>query len=243
MSAKAVQRRRRWGLLSAAAVLLALAAVGLAFQGAPVFTALRFTPPQADLRPPAGTDQPTGSPAPRDVAKEPHIDLSWVTFALVVVALVIVIALLWRVLRRRLHPPVPGLPAEVDGSTEGAVPAEPRPQPRPERVRRGLDRALDLLGEPREPRDAIERAWLGLEEGAADSGVRRLPAETPGEFVARVVARVASDREAARALLDLYLRARFSEAPVTAVDVGAARSAIEALRDSWSAATAGGGSR
>jgi hypothetical protein len=222
-------------------VLLALAAAGLAFQGPPVFTALRFAPPQADLRPPAGVEQVSGSPAPREIARQSQLDLSWVTVALVVLAVVVVIALVWRALRRRLRPALPGAPAEVAGSAEGAVAPEPPRQPRPERVRRGLDRALDLLGEQREPRDAIERAWLGLEEGAADSGVRRLPAETPGEFVARVVARVASDRAAARSLLELYLRVRFGDAPVTAVDVDAARAAIEALRDSWSGASAGAG--
>ena len=96
---------------------------------------------------------------------------------------------------------------------------------------------LEAAGdEAREPRDAIERAWVGLEEGAADSGVRRLPAETPAEFTARVLARVAADRDAAQRFLALYQRARFSSAPVTADDVAAARSAVEALRVSWSSA-------
>ena len=72
--------------------------------------------------------------------------------------------------------------------------------------------------------------------------MHRLPAETPGEFVGRVVARVASDRAAARDLLDLYLRARFSDAPVTIDDVGRARAAIEALRVSWGAAAGAGAS-
>jgi hypothetical protein len=107
-------------------------------------------------------------------------------------------------------------------------------------VRRGLARALETLSEHREPRDAIERAWLGLEEGAADSGIRRLPAETPAEFSARVVARVDADRDAAHTLLSLYLRARFSQAAITSADVAAARQAIEMLQASWSGTHAGG---
>lgn len=231
-------------MATAAGILLALSGLALAFQGAPVFTGLRFTPPAADLQPHPGEQQKaTGTPAPQDVPHETRIDLTWVTYAVIALIVVVLLALLYRHLRRRLRPEYPGLDRDVDGSTEGSVAPEPPAQPRPERVRRGLDRALDLLGEGREPRDAIERAWLGLEEGAADSGVRRLPAETPGEFVRRVLARVASDRDAAGDLLDLYLRARFSDAPVTAADVEAARAAIEALRASWGTAAAGGALR
>ena len=231
-------------MVTAAGILLALSGLALAFQGAPVFTGLRFSPPAADLQPHPGEQQrATGTPAPQDVPHETRIDLTWVTYAVIALVVVVLLALLYRYLRRRLRPEYPGLDRDVDGSTEGSVAPEPPAQPRPERVRRGLDRALDLLGEGREPRDAIERAWLGLEEGAADSGVHRLPAETPGEFVRRVLARVASDRDAAGDLLDLYLRARFSDAPVTATDVEAARAAIEALRASWGTAAAGGALR
>jgi len=244
VGSKATRTRQRWGLVTAAGLLLALSGLALAFQGAPVFTGLRFTPPAADLQPHPGEQQPaTGTPAPQDVPHETRIDLTWVTYAVIALIVVVLLALLYRYLRRRLRPEYPGLDGDVDGSTEGSVAPEPPAQPRPERVRRGLDRALDLLGEGREPRDAIERAWLGLEEGAADSGVHRLPAETPGEFVRRVLARVASDRDAAGDLLDLYLRARFSDAPVTAADVDAARAAIEALRASWGTAAADGALR
>ncbi len=227
-------------MVTAAGVLLALSGVALAFQGAPVFTGLRFALPSADLQPHPGEQRGTGTPTPQEIPHETRIDLTWVTYAVIALIVVVLLALLWRYLRRRLRPEFPGLSGDVDGSAEGTVAPEPPAQPRPEPVRRGLDRALDLLGEGREPRDAIERAWLGLEEGAADSGVHRLPAETPGEFVRRVLARVAPDRDAAGDLLDLYLRARFSDAPVTATDVESARTAIEALRASWGTAVAGG---
>lgn len=233
MDSKAARTRQRRGSVVAAGLLLALAGVALAFQGQPAFTGLRFDPPAVDLRPQREQPPVTGTPAPRDVVHETRVDLTWVTYAVVILAVIVVLALLWRYLRRRLTPVFAGPEADVAGSVEGAIAPDPPEQPRPDRVRRGLDRALDLLGDGREPRDAIERAWIGLEEGASDSGVHRLPAETPGEFVGRVVARVRSDRAAAHELLDLYLRARFSDAPVTAADVDTARAAIEKLRDSW----------
>jgi len=219
-------------------VLVALTVVAVAFQGAPAFTGPRvFLPPG-----PVVTGRPdqrtTGTPEPQQLGEQLRIDVSWLLVVLIVLAVVIALAILWRLRRRRS--PSPELPAllSVTGSELADAPQEPDAGPEPEQVRRGLDRASDLLTEPREPRDAIERAWLGLEEGAADSGVRRLPAETPAEFAARVVARVATDRDAARRFLGLYLRARFSTAPVTADDVAAARDAVDALRASWSSGPA-----
>ncbi|WP_431221349.1 DUF4129 domain-containing protein [Leifsonia xyli] len=182
----------------------------------------------------------TDSPGPQQAYHEVRIDLSWLLVALIVLAVIVALAILWR-LRRRSAPQaeLPSLADVADAGVSDAPPA-PEREPEPEHVRRGLDRASAELSERREPRDAIERAWVGLEEGAADSGVRRLPAETPAEFAARVVARVAADRDAARRFLALYLRARFSSAPVTAADVDAAREAVEALRASWTVGAATG---
>lgn len=216
-------------------MLVGVAVVAVAFQGAPQFTGPRmFLPPGPVRTDGPGSARATGTPAPERAVHEVRLDLSWLLIALIVLAVVIGLALLWRLRRRRTAPPeLPSL-GDLAATAATSPPAEPEREPEPEQVRRGLDRAADELAGPREPRDAIERAWLGLEEGAADSGVRRLPAETPAEFAARVVARVATDRDAAARLLALYLRARFSAAPVTPGDVAAAREAVEALRASWS---------
>lgn len=216
------------------AVLVGIAVVAVAFQGVPDFTGPRVLLPAGPALSGKPQPQPTGSSEPQQSVQELRIDLSWVIVALAVLAVVIALALLWR-FRRRPAPPAE-LPPLIDVS-EAEVSDAPRDtarEPEPERVLRGLDRASAELAEPREPRDAIERAWVGLEEGAADSGVRRLPAETPAEFAARVVARVAADRDAAQRFLTLYLRARFSSAVVTPEDVENARSAVDALRASWS---------
>ena len=212
--------------------------LAVAFQGAPTFSGPRVLLPAG----PQLTGKPlpaeTGTPDPQQLNHPLRIDLSWLLVALIVLAVVIALALLWRL--RRRPAPTPELPelAELSDSDVSDAPRDNAPEPEPQQVLRGLDRASAELSEQREPRDAIERAWVGLEEGAADSGVRRLPAETPAEFAARIVARVAADREAARRFLALYLRARFSTSVVTPQDVDDARTAVTALRASWNAAPA-----
>ena len=218
------------------AVLVGVAVVAVAFQGAPEFTGPRMFLPPAPISSAPPQPQLSGSPEPQQQTQVLRLDLSWLFAALIVLAVVIALALLWR-LRRRPAPPreLPPLIDVTDAEVGDAHP-EPERHVEPEHVSRGLDRASAELADAREPRDAIERAWVGLEEGAADSGVRRLPAETPAEFTARVLARVAADRDAAQRFLALYQRARFSSAPVTPEDVAAARVAVDALQASWSAA-------
>lgn len=236
--------RRRW-TLTVCTVLVAIVLIAVAFQGAPQFSGPRVFLPPAPIRTDEPGRQTTGTPEPQDAIHVTRIDLSWILVALIVLAVVIALALIWRLRRRRNAPsslPALGLVSGVEASAAPSA-SDPETEPEPEQVRRGLDRAAEVLAEPREPRDAIERAWVGLEEGAADSGVRRLPAETPAEFAARVVARVATDRDAAGRLLALYLRARFGSAPVTTADVEDARTAVDALRASWNAGTSPRGGR
>lgn len=231
---------RRW-TLAVCVVLVGIAVVAVAFQGPPVFTGPRMFLPPGPVRTGAPEQRMTGTPEPQQASHPVRIDLSWLLIALLVLAVIVALAILWRLRRRpQTPPPLPEL-ADLTDSELSDVPAEREPEPQPEQVRRGLDRAADELARPREPRDAIERAWVGLEEGAADSGVRRLPAETPAEFTARVVTRVDADRDAAARLLAVYLRARFSSAPVTAEDVTVARTAVEALQRSWDRQPAAGG--
>lgn len=235
MASKTTGPRR--STLVVCAVLVGVAVVAVAFQGAPEFTGPRMFLPPAPIESGRPQPGPTGTSEPQQAYQQLRLDLSWLLVALIVLAVVIGLALLWRLRRRRSAPPeLPPLP-EVVATEVTDAPREPERPVEPEHVRRGLDRATAELESDREPRDAIERAWVGLEEGAADSGVRRLPAETPAEFTARVVARVAADRDAAQRFLALYLRARFGSAEVTAQDVADAREAVTTLRASWSAAS------
>ncbi|WP_249012287.1 DUF4129 domain-containing protein [Conexibacter sp. DBS9H8] len=100
-------------------------------------------------------------------------------------------------------------------------------------LRDGIGAALGILDSPREPADAIVRAWLALEARAERSGIVRRPAETPTEFTRRVLGRAFPDQDATTTLLGLYLATRFSERPPAAADVSAAREALERLQASW----------
>jgi hypothetical protein len=102
----------------------------------------------------------------------------------------------------------------------------------------GIELALQVLDEQREPADAVVRAWLGLEETAEQSGLVRRPAETPTEFTSRILSGAFADDRAIGTLLRLYLRARFGDHPVTSGDVAAVRKALQELVRTWRTADA-----
>jgi hypothetical protein len=115
------------------------------------------------------------------------------------------------------------------------IPVERQPEPDPPALRTGIELALQVLDEQRDPTDAIVRAWLGLQEAAEESGIVRQPAETPTEFTSRIVNRASADDRAVRTLLRLYLRTRFGDHPVTSDDVTVARVALQELVRTWPA--------
>ena len=84
-------------------------------------------------------------------------------------------------------------------------------------------RAALLTGEPR---NAIVRCWLQLENDVAAVGLTRDPSDTSAEFTARVVGRYTVDRDAIDDLAALYREARFSRHPI---DESARRAALDAL--------------
>jgi hypothetical protein len=186
----------------------------------------------------------TGSPAP--LPAQQHLAplqlqqwLLWAALAAVVVAGILVY-LIRRALRRSRV-----LSAQRDGRASSVIAAaEPvrTDEPAAPVVARGIARAISLLDEAREPRDAIVRAWLGLQDAAEASGAGRRPSETPGEYTARIVTRFGTDREAARTLLVLYQGVRFGGHPVDDGTVQLARRCLTRLRDSWhDAATSAAG--
>ena len=88
---------------------------------------------------------------------------------------------------------------------------------------------VDLEGAD-DPRRAIMACWLHLEAAAATSGIERLPTETSGEFVRKVLGGLHGASIALDRLHGLYLRARFSAVPVDDAERDAAREALERLR-------------
>lgn len=82
------------------------------------------------------------------------------------------------------------------------------------------------------PSDAVIRAWLGLEESAAECGTERRPDQTSTEFTADVLAAHDVDPGALTTLRSLYQRARFGEPDtVTERDVDAAVTALDRIAD------------
>ena len=164
---------------------------------------------------------------------------SWVLIAVIVVALLVLANLVWRWLRGlRLEAPAP---AVRPTTAEAPHVAPPEPEPEPAKLLSGIELALNTLNEEREPADAVIRAWLGLQETAEQSGIVRRASETPTEFASRVLTRAFADPQPVRTLLQLYLRARFGDRPVTADDVSAVRDALEQLLAGWHAADRPGG--
>ncbi|MGA0565930.1 DUF4129 domain-containing protein [Rathayibacter sp. KR2-224] len=174
----------------------------------------------------------TPAPLPQEHFSPAQLQ-QWLLWAalVAVVAAGILVYLLRRLLRRsRL------LSEERDGamSAVGATaPPARTDDPVAPVMASGIAKAIRLLDEAREPHDAIVRAWLGLQEAAQASGAGRRPAETPGEYTARIVARFGTDRDAARTLLDLYQGVRFGGHPADRNTVDLARSCLARLRDSW----------
>ncbi len=85
------------------------------------------------------------------------------------------------------------------------------------------------------PGDAVIAAWLALEHAAGRGGLEREPAATATEFTLALLDRTPADPAAARTLLRLYHRARFSDHEVRPADVAAARAALGVLAAALSA--------
>jgi hypothetical protein len=222
-----------------AAVLLVVIAVGAALQGRFNFGGPLWSPDDPQLgtqKPVTPTPQPpqTAAPSTRHVGSA--VVFNWVPILVVLGILVaaLVAFIIWRWARRRMGSGAPKAFSTLTAGTD-AVEMEPEAAADLPTLRRGLDLAGDVLEREREPRDAIVRAWIGLQEAAEDSGMSRRPAETPTEFTSRVFSSVHADRSAADTLLAVYLRVRFGTHPATAEDVRVARDAVAALSATWPA--------
>jgi hypothetical protein len=178
------------------------------------------------------------------VGKAGKFPLWIVLWVIVAIAAVGVAMLVWRWWVGRSSRAATDQNSAVAAATS-EIPIEPEPEPDTPALRTGIELALQVLDEQREPADAIVRAWLGLQETAAESGIVRRPAETPTEFTSRILGRAFADDRAVRTLLRLYLRTRFGDHPVTAEDVAAVRAALQELVRTWPAPElpAGAGAR
>ena len=88
----------------------------------------------------------------------------------------------------------------------------------------------DLRTEP-DPRRAVIAAYARLEGALASSGLPRRPAETPEEYVVRVLGALAVRRGPVRKLTGLYERAKFSQHPIDEPMRERAIAALTRIRD------------
>lgn len=224
-------------LLATCAVLGIVVVVASAIQGPVRFSGPRWLPhwnPSLQVKPhptPSLHTQPTPQVLRQGSGHLLDTILFWVLIAIAIIIAALVVRWLLRLPYRSLRRARSG---EASVAPEPTTIAEPEPDAPV--LRRGVEAALYLLQEEREPTDAVVRAWLGLEESAADAGIVRRSSETPTEFTSRVMSQVFADDRAIATLLSLYLRARFGARPVNATDVAAVRGALRDLAQSWDAA-------
>jgi uncharacterized protein DUF4129 len=95
-----------------------------------------------------------------------------------------------------------------------------------EHVAETLEDTLDDLRAEPDPRRAVIAAWARLEHALGASGLPRRPAETPEEYVARILGRLEVDPGLVHTMTGLYETAKFSQHEV---DEGMRESAISAL--------------
>ena len=101
-----------------------------------------------------------------------------------------------------------------------------------------LDLSLDDLRAEADPRRAVIAAYARLERVLGAHGEPRQDADTPEEHLARVLGHLDVDRRAVRRLVDLFVRAKFSQHEVDAGMKDEAIAALEHVRDELRAAAA-----
>ena len=105
-------------------------------------------------------------------------------------------------------------------------------------VAQAVDESLDDLRAEPDPRRAVIAAYARLERVLAAHGVPRKPAEAPMEYLGRMLAELSVSDRAARALTDLFERAKFSQHAVGAEMKDEAIDALQTVRNDLLAATA-----
>jgi len=140
----------------------------------------------------------------------------WVLAGVGLVALAIVVAIL---VKRRFG-----------RRSEPADRADPRSDRR-ERMKAAVEYSLEEIARDTDPRRAIIRAYVRMEQIFAQHGLGRLPHEAPREYLDRALAGIEVGRPAAERLTALFIRARFSDHAVDAELKSDAVAALTAVRD------------
>jgi hypothetical protein len=105
-------------------------------------------------------------------------------------------------------------------------------------VAEAVDQSLDDLRAEPDPRRAVIAAYARLERVLAGHGLPRKPAEAPLEYLGRMLTELSVSDRAARALTELFERAKFSQHAVGSEMKEQAIDALETVRDDLLAAQA-----
>ena len=100
-------------------------------------------------------------------------------------------------------------------------------------VAQAVDESLDDLRAEPDPRRAVIAAYARLEAVLAAHGLPRKPAEAPMEYLGRMLAELSVSDRAARALTDLFERAKFSQHVVGAEMKDEAIDALRRCGTTW----------
>jgi hypothetical protein len=185
------------------------------FTGFSYWRLSHWDPPQPEegeqeLAFPGETPEPTTPETVPPAPYEPSI--SWLPIALVV-GLVFAAAVAYVVAERRAR--------RGHGPTELLA----------EQLALALDETLDDLRAENDPRRAIIAAYARLERVLAANGVPRRAAETPDEYLPRVLHELEVEPRAVERLTALFTRAKFSQHDVDTAMKEEAIGALEQVRD------------
>jgi hypothetical protein len=213
MQRKAIQREVALGRIRRTSLVSYLAFFGVFL----LFSYWRLSvwePPQPEdgeqeLAFPGDTPDPTMTATERDAVYEPSI--SWIPIAVVVGLALAAIAAYVVAERRSRHA----------RGEEGLA----------EQLALVLDDTLDDLRGEADPRRAIIAAYARLERVLAANGVSRRAADTPAEYLGRVLHDLTLDPAAVERLTALFTRAKFSHHDVDGTMKEEAIDALERVRD------------
>lgn len=220
----------RLTICSVAALALVIA-VGL--QAPATTVGPRWQPTQRPLELLELPPLPFGFGLPLDGESQANGWPTWLTWALAAVVALAILFALARVIRHLLHHlmrPAP-LINVVGTAADSGAPSDADAKI----VMSGLASALQILDSERSASDAVVQAWQGLEDAAAEAGLKRRPAETASEFTVRILYRSRRSAEPISVLLSLYQRVRFGHHAPSTDEIAAARSALATLLDLWQA--------
>jgi hypothetical protein len=151
---------------------------------------------------------PTAGPADRAPSPGGPLDSSWVRGAAFATGAAIGIVALFLIFR---HPTPPGLRKRDDAALDHAISAGVE----------GLESEID-------PRQAVIKAYAGMERALAEDGLPRRPSETPLEYLRRTLERLSGGSAATTRLTSLFEQARFSS---HVIDEPMRQEALAALGD------------